>query len=101
MEIKKPRRVFTMKEYRDDPGKVMKEAKPYGHFKILNEEGKVSLSVSSGPTGITCKICDELPEWCANKEDCVDSWRERAVKAENKLRSLANQLENISQEMFW
>ena len=101
MNKDKPRRVFTMKEYRDKPVEVHKEAKPYGGFTVLGTDGKVALAVSSGPRGILCKVCKELPDWCRNREECTVSWKERAVKAERKLASLANQLEEISQEMFW
>lgn len=85
-----------MKEYRDDPNKVHKEASPYGGFVILNEKGEKSLSVSSGPRGILCKECNELPDWCRGREGCVGSWKARAVKAEKKLRSIADQLQDMA-----
>ena len=101
MKPNKPRRVFTMKEYRADPVAVQKEAAPYGGFTVLDKEGTPAMSVSSGPRGIMCKVCKELPDWCEGTEGCRYSWKFRALKAEKKLGSLANQLEEISQEMFW
>jgi hypothetical protein len=101
MKSNKPRRVFTMTEYKADPVAVQKEAAPYGGFTVLDKEGTPAMSVSSGPRGILCKKCNELPDWCRDRQECKESWKARALKAETKLASLANQLEEISQEMFW
>lgn len=101
MKKEKPRKEFTLVEFREDSKEAFKSAELYGGVNILDADGKISLSLSLGTRDTTCRVCNELPDWCEDTTDCIRSWKLRARKAETKLHDLSSQLEIIAQEMFW
>jgi len=90
--IEKPRREFTKEEFQEHNHLIQKSLALYPSVRILQTNGNVYNTITTGTPDITCSSCNELPAWCEGNDRCTNTWKNRALDCESRLRQMQEAL---------
>lgn len=91
----RPKKVYTEEEFKENRSVALKSAEEFGGIKIVDDNGKCTMAMSIGSRDTSCIFCGEVPRFCIDARECVESWKERAFKAEESLDKIMNKLNDI------